>query len=54
MHGGGGKYVYAIETLLESIMKSTICNYRLLKYDSNKLNYVCVVKRVPTYLHCTN
>ena len=40
MHGGGGKYfismIYAIETLLETVMKSTICNYWLLKYNSIK------------------
>ena len=46
MHGGGGKYficvMYANETLLESTMKSTICNYWSLKYDSIKKT-MCVL-----------
>ena len=51
MHGRGEKYfisvLYAIEALLERVMKSTICNYWSL------VHYVCVVKRVSTYLHRT-
>ena len=41
MHGGGEYFIsmiYAIKTLLETVMKSTstICNYWLLKYNSIK------------------
>ena len=46
MHGRGEKYfisvMYAIEALLESVMKSTICNYWSLKYDSIKYT-MCVL-----------
>ena len=46
MHGRGEKYfisvMYAIEALLESVMKSTICNYWSLKYDSIKCT-MCVL-----------